>query len=811
MQYGHFDPDSREYVITRPDTPRPWTNYLGGRTFGGVITNHLGGYAFYRSSAEGRLTRILFNNVPADQPGRYVYLRDRDSADYWTTAWQPVGKPLDQYQSRVHFGTGYATFHSEYAGIQTRTDCFVPLDREFEVHRLEITNAGSKTRTLDCFTYLELPSNWNIFQDAFNLQFAAYCVQTRYLGNGLVGSSILANLPENPANFVDNDQARHSWYALLGSEVEGHCLDREKFLGGAYRGYHNPLTVERGTCDNAEAYGDNACACLQTGLTLEPGQSKTLTILFGVGDAEKTAPPILEQFADDAFTRSQFDDLRASWHRQLGNLTCVTPDSDFDHMINVWNAYNALITFHWSRSASLVYTGDQRDGLGFRDSVQDILGILPAIPQDAHQRLELMLTGQESTGGARPEIRPYAHHPGQMEPTPADKYRSDDCLWFFNAIPAYVAETGDLDFYRKVLPYADQGEASVLGHLRRALEFNLERSGAHGLPCGLLADWNDCLKMGFKGETLFVAFQLRFGLKTYAEIAQTLGEDAEAAWAAERLQKLDTALSEHAWDGQWFVRAFREDGSIIGTKDDPEGSIFLNAQSWALLSGFATGDQAETAMNAVHQRLFTEFGLMLCAPPFVKTSHREVRAVLFNPGCKENAGIFNHTQGWAVIAETLLGHGDRAYQYYRAFMPAAYNDRAGLREVEPYVHAQSTHSKYSKKFGTARVPWLSGTATWSYFAATQYILGLRPDLDAFIVDPCIPATWPGFKATRNWRGHALEIEVKNPNGIQKGITSLTLNGQQLPPASTTAAGAPARIPLAALSRNSPNQIVATLG
>ncbi len=806
MQYGHFDDDAREYVITRPDTPRPWSNYLGARHYGGIVTNNLGGYAFYRSSAEGRFLRILFNNVPADQPGRYCYLRDRDTGDYWSTAWQPVGKPLDQFQCTARFGTGYAIVTSSYNGIDTETTCFVPDGQLFEYQRIRITNTGKQPRHLDAFTYSELTANWNIFQDAFNIQFAAYTVQTTYLGDGLIRSAVMDNLPENPDNFVDNDQNRRCWIALTGTDVAGYCLDREQFLGGAYRAYHNPLTVQRGSCDNAEAYGDNACACLHAPLELAPGQTLEFRVLLGVGDAHTTGREVLAEYATAQRCEAEFQKLRNLWHSQLGNLTCQTPDTDFDHMINVWNAYNALITFHWSRSASLVYTGDQRDGLGFRDSVQDIHGVLPAIPQQAPEPLELNLTPQQSTRGARPEVKPFAHTPGQMEPTPADKYRSDDCLWFFNAIPAYVAETGDLDFYHKVLPYSDSGEATVLGHLRRALEFNLERSGAHGLPCGLLADWNDCLKMGFKGETLFVAFQLRLGLKTYAETARLLNLPDEAAWATERLQKLDTSLAEHAWDGQWFVRAFREDGSIIGSSNDPEGSIFLNAQTWALLCGFATGEQAESAMNAVHERLYTEFGLMVCAPPFVKTSHREVRAVLMNAGNKENAGIFNHTQGWAVIAETLLGHGDRAHQYYRAFMPAAFNERADLREVEPYVHAQSTHSRYSKKFGKGRVPWLSGTATWSYFAATQYILGLRPELDAFCIDPCIPSSWPGFKATRNWRGHHLLIEVQNPAGIQKGITSLTLNGEPLPVDKKQG-----RIPAASLKPNQPNTILATLG
>jgi N,N'-diacetylchitobiose phosphorylase len=330
-----------------------------------------------------------------------------------------------------------------------------------------------------------------------------------------------------------------------------------------------------------------------------------------------------------------------------------------------------------------------------------------------------------------------------------------------------------------VLPYADTGEATVLGHLRRALEFNLARVGKNRLPCGLAADWNDCLRLGYHGESLFVAFQVRLGLTVYAEVAARLGKPEEAEWALGRRKEIDDCIQACTWDGDRFIWAIGEDGTVYGTSKYHEGQIYLNTQLWAVISGAATPEQAQRCMQTVNENLATPYGLMLSAPPFVKTPIDVMRAVVFNPGIKENAGIFNHTQGWGVMAECMLGNGDRAWEYYRASMPAAYNDRAELRESEPYVQAQTTYSTGSPRAGTARTPWLTGAAAWAYFSATQYILGLRPELDGLRVDPCLPGTWPGFAATRRFRGHTIRIEVKNPNGVCRGVKKLILNGERL--------------------------------
>jgi len=776
MQYGYFDDKAREYVITRPDTPASWSNYLGSTEYGAIITNNAGGYSFYQSAAQGRFLRLRFNSIPMDQPGRYIYLRDRDSGDYWSTSWQPVGKPLKEYKSTCRHGTAYTVIESDYAGINSQTTYFVPLGQLFEYWWVRITNTSDRPRKLSAFTYCEFSNNWDTSQDLVNLQYSLFIVKGEMRDN-LLRIAINDNLTVDASNFINNDQSRHSWMALLGAPIVGFDTDRTSFLG-TYRSYHNPLAVERGLCSNSKAYGDNACGSFQADLDLAPGESRDLLVMLGIGESGSFGKRTVEEFGSVSRAEKELQTLKSTLHSRLESLKVETPDPELNSMMNVWAPYNSQVSFNWSRSASLVYNGE-RNGLGFRDSVQDVLGILAADPEAARSRLELMLTGQVACGGAIPVIKPFDHHPGS-EPAPADEhFRSDDCLWFFNAIPVYVAETGDEAFYRKILPYADHGEATVLGHLRRALEFNLERTGRHGLPCGLEADWNDCLKLGYHGESLFVAFQLSMGLAVYAEVAGRLGLPAEAEWARKQREVLNTSIQKHCWDGEWFIWAIGEDGTVYGTKDFAEGQVYLNTQVWSVISGAATPEQAEKAMQTVKDRLATPYGLMLSAPPFIKTSIDVMRAVLFNPGIKENAGIFNHTQGWGVMAECLLGHGDRAYEYYRAFMPAAYNDRAEVRQCEPYVQAQTTYAGISPRPGNARTTWLTGAAAWAYFSATHYLLGIRPEIDGLRIDPCIPSTWPGFKVIRQFRGKRLEIVVSNPNHVCRGVTSLVLNGETM--------------------------------
>jgi N,N'-diacetylchitobiose phosphorylase len=777
MRFGYFDDKNKEYVIERPDTPKSWSNYLGSTEYGAIITNNAGGYSFLKSSAQGRFIRLRFNAIPVDQPGRYIYIHDRDSKDFWSASWQPVGKPLDKYKSECRHGTAYTIISSEYSKIKTETTYFVPLGRYFECWLFKITNQDSKKRRFRLFTFVEYANNWFIWQDFVNLQYTQSILCMDVVDN-IIDHGINVLLPDSSSSdFESHDGNRHTFLGVAGGEITGYDTDRDIFLG-PYRSYHNPLVVEKGKCTNSLAKGDNGCGTLQIDIDLKPGESKEMVVLMGIGKAAIEGKKAVQEFKNLDKIHDEFDKIKKYWHVRLEGMTVETPDSEFDSMMNMWNPFNCLMTYTWSRAASLVYSGE-RDGLGYRDTVQDILGVLHLIPGEAGKRLELMITGQVSSGGAMPVVKPWAHHPGQEKPPDKKDYRSDDCMWLFNTIPAYVKETGDISFYDKVLPYADRGEDTVLGHMRQAIQFSLDHMGVHGLPCGLYADWNDCLELGYEGETVFVAFQLRFALQTYIDICNMLVRPEEIQWAKPHLETLDENLDKHTWDGEWFIRAYRYDGMKIGSKENEEGFIWLNPQSWSVISGHASREQRGKAMKAVRKHLATDHGVMIVTPPFEKTDHRVVKASLFNKGMKENASIFCHTQGWAITAEAMLGNGNQAYKYFRAFMPAAYNMRAEVRQIEPYVYCQFTHSKYSPRYGASRLPWLSGSAAWAYYVATQHILGIQPDYEGLRIDPCIPSSWKEFSVKREFRNKILDVKIQNKKGVQKGVKKIVLNGEDI--------------------------------
>ena len=776
MRFGYFDDKNKEYVVERPDTPRSWSNYLGSTEYGAIITNNAGGYSFYKSAAQGRFTRLRFNVIPMDQPGRYFYIHDKESKKYWSASWQPVGKSLKKYKSECRHGTAYTKISSEYSSIKTETLYFVPLGKTYECWHLKIKNTGRKKRKLSVFTYVEYANNWNLSQDMVNLQYSQYILKMNVVDN-IIDHGTNVHMPSMPEHFEDDGQGRHTFLAIAGASVKGFDTDREVFLG-PYRTYTNPIVVKEGKCKNSIAVGDNGCGVLQVDVDLKKGESKELIVLMGIGAANVEGKNAVLEVGKPTKVKKEFKKLKDYWHSRLEGITAKTPDKAFNSMLNMWNPYNSMMTYTWSRAASLIYTGE-RDGLGYRDTVQDMLGVLHLIPDDIRKRLELMITGQVSTGGAMPVVKPFSHKPGNEKAPDEEEYRSDDCMWLFNTIPAYVKETGDISFYEKILPYADKGEDTVLGHLRRAIQFNLDHSGTHGLPSGLSADWNDCLVLGYEGETIFVAFQLRYALKTYIEICELLSKPEEIKWAEDHLKTLDENLEKYAWDGEWYLRAYSDDGLKFGSKENDEASIFLEPQPWAVISGHTTKEQSEKLLDVVKDHLLTDYGLMINDPPVEKTDPKVIKSRLFNKGMKENASIFNHTQSWVIIAETLLGRGNQAYDYYRRFMPSAYNTKAELREIEPYVYSQFTHSKYSPRYGASRLPWLTGTASWAYYTATQFILGIQPDYSGLRIDPCIPSKWKEMKITRKFRNKIFNITIKNKNGAQKGVKKIILNDKRM--------------------------------
>jgi len=717
---------------------------------------------------------LRFNVIPMDQPGRYFYIYDKDKKDFWSTSWQPVGKSLKEYKSECRHGTAYTKISSEYSNIKTESLYFVPLGKTYECWLLKVTNNDKQKRNLSVFTYVEYTNNWNQNQDLSNLQYSQYILKMDVVDN-IIDHGTNVYMPVNLENFQDDGQSRHTFLAITGAEVKGFDTDREIFIG-PYRTYANPISVEEGKCRNSIAVGDNGCGSLQVDIELLPGETKELVVLMGIGSAAVEGKNAVKELGDPKKVYDEFKKLKNFWHSKISGMTVETPDAEFNSMFNTWNPYNNLMTFAWSRAASLVYSGE-RDGLGYRDTVQDMLGILHSIPAEVKERLELMITGQVSSGGAMPVVKPFAHNPGCEKAPEENEYRSDDCMWLFNTIPAYIKETGDISFYEKVLPYADKGEDTVFGHLKRAIQFNLDHSGKHGFPCGLSADWNDCLVLGLDGETTFVAFQLRYALKTYIEIAAMLDKKPEVEWAEEHLKALDDNLEKHAWDGDWYLRAYRADGLKFGSKENDEASIFLEPQPWAVISGHTSKEQSEKLLDVVNKRLSTDYGLMINDPPVEKTDPKVIKSRLFNKGMKENASIFQHTQSWVVIAEALIGRGNQAYEYFRKFMPSAYNTKAELRQTEPYVYAQFTCSKSNPRYGSSRLPWLSGTASWAYYTAAQFILGIQPDYNGLEIDPCIPSKWKQLKVNRNFRGKVFNIVINNTNAVQKGVKQIDVNGE----------------------------------
>ncbi len=778
MQYGYFDDINKEYVITRPDTPRSWSNYLGSTEYGAIITNNAGGYSFYKSGGMGRFTRIRFNAIPMDQPGRYLYLRDKDNGDYWSASWQPVGKPLDKYRSECRHGAAYTIIRSEYEGIESETTYFVPLNQNFEVWLLKVTNHDTRQRRISVFSFVEYANCWNALQDLLNLQYTQYIARMSVV-EGIIDHGTNIHIPPMPDNFAENDQGRHTFLAFVGGEIKGHETDLSRFLG-PYRTYANPIVVEKGECSNFMAAGDNVCGVTQIDIELKSGESRYLIVLMGIGEAAREGKEVVAKYGNVEVIKEELLKLKVFWHSRIDAIQVNTPDSELNSMLNMWSPYNCQITFNWSRAASLVYTAMERDGLGYRDSVQDVLGVIANCPDEARMRLELMITGQVSSGGAMPVVNKIKHQPGKEQAPHENEYRSDDCLWLFNAVPAYVKETGDLAFYRKVLPYADKGEDTVLLHLRKAIEFNLTHTGWYDLPSGLFADWNDCLRFGRKGVSIFVAMQVRYALMEYIEICQQIGEIEEQKWAKKNLNEIDEKLWKYGWDGDWFIRGYTSAGEKVGSRENKEGKIYLNPQAWAVISGIAKEEKARLIMDKVYEWLYTEYGIALCNPPYTyNVDYQTIRSALFNPSMKENGAIFTHTQGWAIMAETILGRGNRAYEYYRAYLPAAYNTRAEIRQIEPYVYNQSTHGKYSPHYGESRLPWLSGSASWSYYVATHYILGIRPHYQGLQIDPCIPAQWKEFQVMRKFKGKLLNIKVCNPEHIEKGIKQITVNGKRI--------------------------------
>lgn len=782
MQYGHFDNARREYVITRPDTPAPWANYLGSPEYGAIISNNAGGYSFAKSGANGRILRYVFNNF--DQPGRYIYIRDNDSRDYWSASWQPVGKDLDTYKSECRHGMGYTKMSADYSEIHSEALYYVPLNQSYEVWCFSVTNESDRPRELTVTGYAEFTNNSNYEQDQVNLQYSLFITKTLFEQNK-IRQLIHGNLDEiEEGKDIDEKTVIERFFGMTGAKVASYCGEKEAFLG-RYHGYSNPAGVERGDLGNELSYNKNSCGALSTVVALQPGETKTIAFVLGMKYKEESEK-ILASYKEPATTcREEVEELIRFWHSKLGGFQVQTPSEAFNTMINTWNAYNCFMTFIWSRAASFIYCG-LRNGYGYRDTVQDIQGIIHLAPEMAKEKIRFMLSAQVDNGGGLPLVK-FTHNPGH-EDTPDDAsyvketghpaYRADDALWLFPTVYKYISETGDLQFLDEVIPFANCDEGTVYEHLKRAIDFSMNRLGPHGMPAGLHADWNDCLRLGEAGESSFVAFQFYYAMTILKQFAEYKKDEVYMAYLAESQEKLGRIIEECCWNEDRFVRGYTEAGQVIGLRTDNEANLWLNPQSFSVISGYASKEQADLALDNVYNRLNTEYGAMLMNPPYHKEAFDGALAVIYNAGTKENAAIFSQSQGWIILAEALRGHGERAFMYFMENAPAAQNDRAEIRVLEPYCYGQFTEGADSPHFGHSHVHWLTGTASTVMVGCVEGILGMRPDFGGLRIAPAIPKGWEHFEIEKEFRGKHLHIIVENPNHTETGCKKMLVNGME---------------------------------
>ncbi len=780
MKFGYFDDEKREYVITKPDTPAPWVNYLGSPEYGAIISNQAGGYSFAKSGASGRILRYVFNQF--DQPGRYLYIRDNQSKDFWSASWQPVGKDLASYQSECRHGLSYTKMLADYDQIHSEATYYVPLDQTYEIWNLTLTNRSKLKRELTVTGYAEFTNSNNYEMDQVNLQYSQFITQTEFHENRIL-QKIHANLDAiEEGRYIDEKTVIQRFFGLTGARVDSYCGSKESFLG-AYHGYHNPIGVTEGNLKNQLHYNGNGCGALSTILSLEPGEEISISFILGM-HTDTEAGCILSKYDNPkSMLLKELEELETYWNQKLSRFQVQTPSEEFNTMINTWNAYNCFMTVIWSRAASFTYCG-LRNGYGYRDTVQDIQGVIHLAPEMALEKIRFMLSAQVHHGAGLPLVK-FNHRPG-FENTPEDasygletghpSYRADDALWLFPTVYKYIAETGNTDFLEEIIPFADKEEATVYEHLQRAIEFSMNHLGEHGMPVGLHADWNDCLRLGEKGESTFVAFQLYYAMTIIKEMAEYKGDLKYRDTIDFQQAKLGKILQTICWDRDRFIRGYTDEGVIIGKRSDKEANLWLNPQSWSVISGCASLDQSEMALQKVYEELNTEYGTMLMYPPYHKDAFDGALAVIYNPGTKENASIFSQTQGWAILAEALHGHGNRAFTYFMEHAPAAQNNQAEVRKLEPYCYGQFTEGKDSPMFGRSQVHWLTGTASTMMVGCVEGILGMRPDFKGLRLEPAIPKEWKELKITKYFRGKELRITILNPEGKETGCSKITLNG-----------------------------------
>ena len=787
MKFGYFDDANKEYVITTPKTPLPWINYLGCNNFFSLISNTCGGYTFYKDAKLLRLTRYRYNDVPMDCNGKYFYIKEGDLV--WNPGWQPTKTELDSYECR--HGIGYSRFTGSKNHLEASLLTFVPLQDNCEVTKMTLTNRGDAAKSFSLFSYVEW-CLWNADDDMKNFQ--------RNLSIGeveVIGSTIYHKTEY---------RERRNHYAIYSTNVpiDGFDTSRDAFLG-AYRDASNPLAVENGQCTNSIASGWSPVASQQIHVTLNPGETKEIVFLLGYVENpeddkweapsvvnKKPAQQMLAKYDTVAKVDAAFEELGTYWNQLLSKYTISSDNPEVNRMVNIWNQYQCMVTFNMSRSASYYESGIGR-GMGFRDSCQDLLGFVHLIPDRARERIIDIASTQFEDGSAYHQYQPLTKK-GNSD---IGSGFNDDPLWLIAGTSAYVRETGDISILKEMVPYDnDESVATTLmEHLKRSLDYIINHKGPHNLPLIGRADWNDCLNLncfsahpgesfqtfgpseGPVAESVFIAGMfVKYG-EEYALLAELLGDNAEAKRAREEVVKMTEAIEKDGWDGKWFVRAYDANGDKVGSSECEEGQIYIEPQGFCVLAGVGVDNgKAITALDSVKEKLDTKYGIMLLQPAYTRY-HLELGEISsYPPGYKENAGIFCHNNPWVSIAETVVGRGDRAFEIYKKTCPAYIEDISEIHRTEPYVYSQMIAGADAVFHGEAKNSWLTGTSAWTFVNISQYILGLYPTHRGLSIDPCIPKEFGDFTLTRQYRGADYTIEIKNPDNVEKGVVSLSVDG-----------------------------------
>ena len=804
MKFGHFDDAKREYVITTPRTPYPWINYLGTQGFFSLISNTAGGYSFYKDARLRRITRYRYNNVPIDMGGRYFYINDNGTI--WNPGWSPVKTELDAYECR--HGMGYTVITGKKNDLKAEVTFFVPQDYDGEVQQVVLTNEGKSDKTFKFWSFAEW-CLWDAQDDSNNFQ------RNFSTGRVEIKDSVIYHKTEY------RDRRNHYAFYSVNDKIDGYDTDRDSFIG-LYNGFGDPQAVTEGKAYNSFADGWAPIASHYKEITLKAGETKTLVFVLGYVEMPQDqkfeadgktinkvkALEMIEKFNTPEKFAAGMKDLKAYWDKLLGILTVDTPEDKVNRMVNIWNQYQCMVTFNLSRSASYFESGIGR-GMGFRDSNQDILGFVHQIPDRAKERIIDIASTQFPDGGCYHQYSPLTKK-GNAD---IGGDFSDDPLWLILSVSAYIKESGDWSILDEMVPYDnDMSKAqTMLEHLKVSFYRIVNNLGPHGLPLAMRADWNDCINLScfsdtpgesfqtytnpkFKAEggyskvaeSVFVAALFTFAGPNYVSILNHVGKKDEAAKAQAEIDKMKKVMMESAWDGNWFLRAYDANGEKMGSKDCEESKIFIEPQGFAIMSDIDK-DATEKTLKAIDENLNCEFGLVLNYPAFTKYHVQYGEISTYPQGYKENGGIFTHNNAWIICAAAYAGKGDQAFKYYSEIAPSYTEETSDIHKTEPYVYGQMIGGKEAgsdignggKNYGQGKNSWLTGTAVWNMVAISQYILGIKPDFDGLMINPSIPSSWDGFKATRLFRGAKYNITIKNPNHVCKGVKSLVVDGKAI--------------------------------